>query len=302
MDTGESSASAVGPCHATFSIPQEKPLGTHYLDIEKASQVVSLLMEGMSVRAAARLTGVNRNTILSLLLTLGQNCEKVFDKYVQNLTPRFVQADELFCFVHTKQARLTIDSPEEWGDTYTWLAMDGESKLILNYHVGKRNTASAFEFVRGISKRVVSRFQLTTDGFKPYRESVERFFGANIEFAQLVKFYAKMQTGGPEWYAPTIVTDAVPVYVSGNPKASEISTSYVERLNLSVRMHLRRFTRLTNAFSKSLKYLKASVSLLVCWFNFCRVHSTIRVTPAMESNLTDHVWSVKELLGAATQI
>ena len=245
---------------------------------------------------------MNRNTVLSLLLTVGENCRKIFDRYVQNLTPRFVQADELFCFVHTKQARLTLDSPQEWGDTYTWLALDSESKLILNYHVGKRNTASAFEFVRGLSKRIVCRTQLTTDGFKPYREAVETFFGAGIDFAQLVKFYAKMQTNGPEWYAPTVVIDAVPVYVSGNPKASKVSTSHIERMNLSVRMHLRRFTRLTNAFSKSLDHLKAAVSLLMCWYNFCRVHQTLRVTPGMESGLTDHVWSVTELLEAATQI
>jgi len=283
-------------CRATFSLPQPRPLGRHYLDLNRAVQVISLLTEGMSVRAAARISGVNRNTILSLLLTVGENCQRAFDKHVRNLRPRFVQADELFCFVHTKQARLRPDSPREWGDTYTWLALDSETKLILSYHVGKRNATSAYEFIHDLSERIVGRCQITTDGFKPYINAIEDCFGAGIDFAQLIKLYAKSRTDGPEWYAPTEVVDAIPVPVTGDPKVDRISTSHVERMNLSVRMHLRRYTRLTSGFSKSLKHLKAAVSLLMCWYNFCRVHQTLRVTPAMEAGVTDHVWTIEELL------
>lgn len=291
-------------CKATFAEPRTKPLGTHYIELDKAAHVVSLLMEGVSIRATARLSGVNRNTILSLLLTVGRNCQRVFDKYGLNLRPRFVQADELFCFVHSKQAHLRPDSPREWGDTYTWLALDSETKLVLSYHVGKRDGLSAFEFVRDLSERIDPRWrsQITTDGFKPYINAIEEYFGANVDYAQLIKIYGKAETEGPEWYAPTEVLDAIPVVVSGNPKPSRISTSHVERVNLTVRMQLRRFTRLTNAFSKKLGHLKAAVSLLVAWYNLCRVHQTLRVTPAMQANLTDHIWTVRELLEAATQI
>ncbi len=289
-------------CHSSFSTPQAKPLGRHYLHVEKAVQVVSLLTEGMSVRAAARITGVDRNTILSLLLTIGDKCRRVFDNRVRNLKPKFVQADELYCFVHSKQANLKSDSPREWGDTYTWLALDSDSKLILSYHVGKRDGASALQFVGDLSQRIDARCQITTDGFKPYINAIEEYFGANVDYAQLLKIYGKPQGNWPEWYAPTKVLDAIPVTVTGNPKIERISTSHVERVNLSVRMHLRRYTRLTNGFSKSLEHLKAAVSLLMCWYNFCRVHQTLRVTPAMEAGITDHIWTIQELLEADSQI
>ena len=213
-----------------------------------------------------------------------------------------MQADELFCFVHTKQAHLDPDAPKEWGDTYTWLALDSETKLILSYHVGKRDGASAVEFVRDLSERIdpMHRPQITTDGFRPYVNAIEEYFGANLDFAQLIKIYGRSESTAGEWHAPVEVVDAIPVVVTGNPKIERISTSHIERMNLSVRMHLRRFTRLTSGFSKKLGHLKAAVSLLLCWYNFCRVHQTLRVTPAMESNLTDHIWTLEELL-AATQ-
>jgi transposase-like protein/IS1 family transposase len=285
-------------CHASFSEPHANPLGSHYLEMEKAVHVVTLLTEGMSIRAVARVSGVDRNTILSLLLTVGEKCRKLFNARVRNLRPRFVQADELYCFVHSKQANLRWDSPREWGDTYTWLALDSESKLILSYHVGKRDGASAFEFVRDLSGRIDARCQITTDGFKPYINAIEEYFGANVDYAQLLKLYGRVQGEPPDWYNPTRVLDAIPVIVSGNPKIERISTSHVERMNLSVRMHLRRYTRLTNGFSKKLDHLKAAVSLLMCWFNFCRVHEKLRVTPAMESGITNHIWTIQELLEA----
>lgn len=285
-------------CSSTFSPTQEKPLGNHYIELEKAAQVVSLLVEGMSVRAAARITGVNRNTILSLLLTVGENCRQVLDRRIRGARPRFVQADELWSFVHTKQARVRAGDPKEWGDAYTFLALDAESKLILSYYVGKRDGESALAFVLGLTSRIEAnwRCQITTDGFKPYIGAIEEYFGADVDFAQLVKIYGRAEESAREWYTPVQVLDAIPMVVIGKPDIQHVCTSHVERANLSVRMHLRRFTRLTNGFSKTAKHLRAAVALFVAWYNFCRVHQTLRVTPAMETGLTDHVWNIGELL------
>jgi IS1 family transposase/transposase-like protein len=286
-------------CKNTFSEPRQRPLGRHYIQTEKAAQIISLLTEGMSIRAVSRITGVHKTTILSLLITVGDKCRRVFDSRVRNVETRFVQADELWSFVHTKERQLGSDDPEEWGDAYTWIALDSETKMILSYHVGKRDAESAFILARDLSDRITGRFQITTDGFKPYISAIEDCFGTAVDYAQLIKIYGRAKTQGPDWYAPTKVLDAIPVQVSGNPKTERISTSHVERANLSVRMHLRRFTRLTNAFSKKLDNLKAAVSLYMAFYNFVRVHQTLRVTPAMQAGLTDHIWTVQELLEAA---
>jgi IS1 family transposase len=269
--------------------------------VSKAVQVISLLTEGMSVRAITRITGIHKTTILSLLQTVGEKCSRLFDPKVRNVKPRFVQADELWSYVHTKEGHLHSDDPQEWGDAYTFIGLDSESKLIISYHVGKRDGASALTFCRDLSERIDSsvRCQITTDGFKPYINAIEEYFGANVDYAQLLKIYGSPVGSAPDWYAPTRVVDAIPVPVTGNPKIERISTSHVERANLSVRMHLRRFTRLTNAFSKKLDNLKAAVSLYMAFYNFVRVHQTLRLTPAMEAGLTDHIWTIQELLEAA---
>jgi len=285
-------------CRATFTQPRRKPLGRHSIELSKAVQVVTLLTEGMSVRAISRITGVHKTTILSLLQTVGAKCQRIFDRTVRNLRPRFIQADELWSFIHTKEARLTLDDPKEWGDAYTFMALDSESKLILSYCVGKRDGLTALEFIRDLSDRIdpLCRCQITTDGFRPYINAIEEYFGANVDYAQLLKIYGKAEGQAPDWYAPTKVVDAIPVRVSGNPKIERISTSHVERANLSVRMHLRRFTRLTNGFSKKLDNLKAAVSLFMAFYNFVRVHQSLRVTPAMQAGISDHIWDVQELL------
>jgi len=282
-------------CRATFSTPQPKPLGRHTIEVSKAAQIVSLLTEGVSVRAASRLTGTHKGTILALLNTVGQKCEAVFDRYIQNIRPRFVQADELWTFVHTKEKHLFTDDPQEWGDAYVWIALDAGTKLIISYLVGKRDPASAHAFIRDLSSRTVGRFQITTDGLRAYIPAIEEYFGADVDFAQLVKLYGTPDAEGPEWYKPSQVVSVIPSPISGNPDPWHISTSYVERANLSVRTHLRRFTRLTNGHSKKLANLKAAVSLYMTWYNFVRVHQTLRVTPAMQANLTDHIWSIEEL-------
>jgi transposase-like protein/IS1 family transposase len=283
-------------CNSTFSEPRQRPLGRHYTSTEQAAQIVTLLMEGMSVRAISRITGVHQGTILSLLLTVGEKSRNLFDKQIRAIHPRFVQADELWTFVHTKEGHLLPGSPAEWGDAYVWMAIDSETKMVLSYLVGKRDAMSAYNFVRDLSERVVGRFQITTDGLRSYIPAIEEYFGAEIDFAQLLKLYGSQEGEGPEWYGPSKVKATIPITISGDPKIERISTSHVERANLSVRTHLRRFTRLSLGFSKTLEHLTAAVHLYMAFFNFCRIHQTLRVTPAMQAGLADHIWSVKELL------
>jgi len=286
-------------CKSTFSEPCKRPLGRHYTSTERTTQIVTLLMEGMSVRAVSRITGAHQGTILSLLLTVGDKCRNLFDARVRGIHPRFVQADELWTFVHTKERHLFPGSPMEWGDQYVWMAIDSETKMVLSYLVAKREAMAAYDFIRDLSQRVTGRFQLTTDGLRSYVPAVEEYFGADVDFAQLVKLYGSGDGEGPDWYQPSKVTATIPVVVSGEPDESRISTSHVERANLSVRTHLRRFTRLSLGFSKTVDHLKAAVNLYMAFFNFCRVHQTLRVTPAMQAGITDHIWTVKELLEAA---
>jgi len=256
------------------------------------------MLEGVSVRAISRLTGTDKKTILALLLTVGEKARTLFDSRIRRIRPRYVELDETWSFVHTHERRLNEGDPAEWGDAYTWIALDSQTKLVISYLVGKRTTECAFDFVRDFSERVGGKPQVTSDGLRSYVPAMEQYFGCDVHFAQLLKLYGKPDTAGPEWYGPAKVIETVPIPISGDPDPKHISTSIVERSNLSVRMHLRRFTRLTNAHSKSLTHLKAAVSLYMAWYNFCRIHSTLRVTPAMEAGLADHVWEVSELVGA----
>ncbi len=286
-------------CGATFTDSPQKPFGRHTTDIDRAVMAFSLLTEGMSIRAVSRITGLHKNTILGLVGTAADKCRAIFDRYVQDVTPRYVQADEIWTFVHTKEKRVRPDDPLEYGDAYVWIALDSETKAVLSYYVGRRDGQSGYEFIQDLSRRVVGRFQFTSDGHDVYPQAIEEHFGADIDFAQLVKNYLPTRTDGPDWFRPSArVVSATPKLISGNPELARISTSHIERANLTVRMQLRRFTRLTNGFSKKLANLKAMVDVFFVWYNFCRVHGTIRMTPAMEAGWTDHIWSVKELLTA----
>jgi transposase-like protein/IS1 family transposase len=283
-------------CRATFSEPRPKPLGEHRIDLARAVQVLNLMMEGVSIRAIVRLTGVHKCTILALLRTVGEKCRKLFDERIRDVRARLVQADELWTFVHTKEDHMSQDDPAEWGDAYIWMAIEARTKLVISYHVGKRTAVDAMTFIKDFSERVRGRLQLTTDGLTAYLPAVEENFGADIDFAQLVKVYGRPKEAGPDWYGPAEVIATIPTPISGNPYPWYISTSYVERANLSVRTHLRRFVRLTNGHSKKLENLKACVAIYMIWFNLCRVHSTLKITPAMESGITDHIWTIEELL------
>jgi len=264
------------------------------LPFDKAAAILQLMLEGMSIRAIERFTQVHRDTILSLMLTASEKARQVLNAKVQNISPRFVQLDEMWGFVHTKEHNLGFDDPEEWGSFYLWLGMDSETKLMISHHVGARNGLNAFRFIFDLRERTLGRYQITSDQFKPYLSAIREWFGTDVDFGQLHKVYGKISSD--DWYGSGRVLGAVPHVKIGRPDVRRISTSHIERANLSVRMHLRRLTRLTNAFSKKLSNLDAAVTLYVAFYNFCRVHQTVKATPAMAAGLTDHIWDLKELV------
>jgi IS1 family transposase len=256
-----------------------------------------MMLEGVSVRAIGRLTGLHIQTILDLMHTASLNARRVFDTHVRNIRPRFVQLDELWCMVGAHGKNVTIDSPADWGDAWTWLALDSDSKMILSYHIGPRNTVSAYKFVHDLSERTQGIYQITSDALRGYVGAIEEWYGADVHFAQLQKIYGRTEAG-PEWYGGGTVIAAVPKVKTGSPDWSRISTSHIERMNLSVRCHLKRFCRKTNAISKKLANLKDAVALFVVWYCFCRQHMSLSgCTPAMEAKITDHIWTLQELIG-----
>jgi len=255
------------------------------------------MMEGTSVRAISRLTGLHIGTILSLMVTAGEKCQRLLDEKVRGLRPRLVQADELHSFVGCHGKRLRFNAPKEWGDVWTWLALDSESKLIISYYIGKRDMEGAWELMRDLRARTEGIFQLTTDGLTAYQDAVDAHFATSIHFAQLVKLYSGPEIAGPDWFGATSrVTGTIPSVRCGRPEPRFVSTSHVERLNLSVRMHLRRYARRTNAHSRKLSNHKACVALWVAWYNFVRVNTAIRMTPAMASGLATSIWTMRDLL------
>jgi IS1 family transposase len=280
-------------CKITFSEPESK-FGTHYTDPEAVSKALAMMLEGMSIRAISRLTGLHKHTILEFMKTAAVKARIVLDSKVQNITPRYVQMDELWGFVHTREHNKNEGDSVEWGSVYLWLAIDSESKLLITHHFGDRNSVAAHQFIGDLRKRTVGRYQASSDQLPAYVGAMRNHFGANVDFGQLHKIYGKLNADN--WYGGGQVIGAVPHVKIGRPDYSRISTSHVERANLSVRMHLRRLTRLTNAFSKKLENLKDAVTLYVAFYNFCRVHQTLKATPAMAAGLSDHVWSVSELL------
>jgi IS1 family transposase len=266
---------------------------------EKKLAVLSALVEGNSIRSTERMTGVHRDTILRLLVNVGERCQKIMDERMRGFHSRLIQADEIWTYCRCKQQRLADEEQNnpELGDQYVFVALDAESKLILLFVVGKRDTETAHRFIGGLRQRLNGngRVQLTTDGFRAYLTAVEEFFGNDVDYAQLVKVYGT-EPAGDGRYAPPRVTETVSTPITGNPDPRKICTSHVERQNLTIRMMCRRFTRLTNAFSKKLTNLKAALSLHFVYYNFCRIHQTLRVTPAMAAGITGRIWGIEELL------
>ncbi len=263
---------------------------------EQQTRVVAALVEGNSIRSTARMTGVARNTITTLLLDLAEACAGYHDRYVRNLKVRRLQCDEIWNFVGAKAKNTTPEKKAEgWGDTWTWTAIDADTKLCVSYLVGGRDAGWATEFMQDCASRISNRVQITTDGHRAYLEAVENAFGADIDYAQLQKIYGASIENETR-YSPARCIGCDMKVVSGNPDPKHVSTSFVERQNLSMRMSIRRFTRLTNAFSKKIENHAAAVALWFMYYNFCRVHQTLRVTPAMEAGISTHVWTIEELV------
>ena len=269
------------------------------LSSEKRTQVIGCLTEGMSIRATCRLTGVSKNTVTKLLGDLGLVCSIYLDRAMRDLSCKRIQCDEIWAFVYAKQKNVPLDKRGEAGDVWTWIALDPDTKLVPTFHVGPRDLATATSFMYDLKKRLRNRIQLTTDGLDFYTGAVRHVFGDNVDYAQLIKTYGTDQDPRkPERrYSPSVCLTADPVPVNGDPAPEHISTSHIERLNLTLRMSLRRYTRLTNAFSKKIENLTASVAIHFFFYNYCRPHQTLKgKTPAMAAGLTDHVWKLPELI------
>jgi IS1 family transposase len=259
------------------------------------TQVVRALVEGNSIRSTVRLTGVSKNTAIKLLLDLADACAAYHDANVRNIKVRRLQCDEIWQYVGSKAKNTRPDKKAiGWGDVWTWTALDADTKLCVSYLVGGRDLGWAKEFMRDCASRIRNRVQVTTDGHKAYLEAVEDAFGADIDYAQLQKIYGTVNENDTR-YSPAKCIGCDMKVVSGNPDPKHVSTSFVERQNLSMRMSIRRFTRLTNAFSKKIENHAAAVALWFMYYNYCRVHSSLRVTPAMEAGISDHIWSIEEL-------
>ena len=265
------------------------------LKIEKKIAVLHALVEGNSIRSTSRMTGVHKKTIMRLLLDAGGQCQRLLDSRMRGLSCRLLQCDEIWTFVQKKEKRIR-PGQEAIGSQYIYVALDPETKLVPCFRVGKRNYENTWYFIRDLERRMAHRrVQITTDGWGAYIGSIEDAFGSQVDFAQLIKTYEHDESKR-ERYSPSDIVNVIPSTISGNPDPAHVCTSHVERSNLTIRMHLRRFTRLTNGFSKKRSNLAAAVSLYVVWYNFCRVHSTLRVTPAMQAGLSDHIWTLEEAL------
>jgi len=269
------------------------------LSTEKRVSIISALVEGVSVRATARMFDVSKDTVMKLGVDLGEACARYQDEALRELPCRRLQVDEVWSFVYSKQKNVppAVQGVFGYGDVWTFTAIDAETKLIPSFLIGSRDAGSATEFLQDVASRLASRVQLTTDGHKMYLSAVEEAFGGAIDFAQLVKMYGAAPEGPEVRYSPAECIGCERTAVTGQPDPKHVSTSYVERSNLTVRMSVRRFTRLTNAFSKKLRNHAAAVALFTAHYNFCRIHQTIRCTPAMAAGLTARVWSIADLVG-----
>lgn len=284
------------PCKRTYTESHELTLGEMYAPKAKVILAIQLLLEGNSVRSTMRITGLDQNTISKALVLAGERCERVMAKRIVNVEVRDVEADEVWSFIGKKQKRLRPENDQNLGDCYVFVAIERHTKLVLNIAMGKRDQSTTDVFIEGLRHATRGKFQITTDGFAPYRSAITTTLHDRVTgFAQLIKVYRTPQDGEKR-YSPAEVQSTEVVPVMGNPDPERICTSIVERSNLSLRMGVRRFTRLTNGFSKKWENHWAAVALWYAYYNFCRIHKSLRVTPAMEAGVTDHVWDLAELI------
>jgi IS1 family transposase len=281
-------------------------MGMNKLPIEKRRQILAMLCEGSSMRSIERITGVSINTVSKMLVDAGEACLILHDETVHNVKASRVQCDEIwsFCYAKDKNVPAAKDAPEGAGDVWTWTAIDADTKLIVSYFVGDRSGQSAIALMDDLRSRLSNRVQLTTDGHRAYLEAVEGAFGADVDYAQLVKMYGNVGGGknAEVRYSPAECTGIKKVRVEGNPDVKHVSTSYVERQNLTMRMSMRRFTRLTNAFSKKLDNHIHALALYFVFYNFTRIHKTLRVSPAMAAGITNRLWSLDDVIAKIDEL
>jgi transposase-like protein/IS1 family transposase len=285
-------------CKVTFIDPAIKRVDGMLIPEDKALLCLQLLVEGNSVRSTERITGVHRDTILDLLVMVGEKCERMMEDRIKGLTVKDVQADEIWGFIGMKHRAKAFKGIEDdsVGDSWTFVAIERHSKLVLAWHLGQRSRTDTIAFTEKIAHATTGSFQISTDGFAAYKDAVVYSLGGQyVDFAQLVKVYASPRDG-EQRYSPAECVDCVKVPIHGNPDPERICTSHIERQNLTIRMGMRRMTRLTNGFSKKWENHHAHLALHFAYYNFVRVHSTLRVTPAMEAGITDHIWTLAELL------
>jgi IS1 family transposase len=267
-----------------------------YTPLDEAAKAIELLVEGCSVSTVERFTGLHHTTILSLLVLVGDKCERLLESKVQAIPVADVQCDEMWGYVGCKQKRNVTGDPLR-GDAYCFVAIERNTKLVLTWHLGRRTARDAMAFTEKLEEATSGNFQLTTDGFQPYFDAIHTCLGTRVDYSQLIKTYAAT-TDEEHRYSPPQVVDVTVKPMWGSPDPERICTSHVERQNLSIRMGMRRMTRLTNAFSKKWANLKAAYAVWFAFYNFCRVHHTLRCTPAMAAGVADHIWSVEELVEA----
>lgn len=267
------------------------------LDTSKQAQILNCLAEGCSMRSTSRLTGAAKKTVERMLREAGKACADYMDKTMRNLPCKLLQVDEVWSFTYAKQKNVPahLKGRKDVGDTWTWIAIDADTKIIPSWHVGKRDAQDAYWFISDLKERLASRVQLTSDGHRPYLQAIEEHFGSEIDYSMLIKMYGRETGKGEVRYSPPVCIGARRRKIIGNPDRNLISTSFVERQNLTLRMTNRRFTRLTNAFSKKIENHKHMMAIYTMNYNFCRIHQTLRCTPAMESKIADHVWSLEEI-------
>lgn len=269
------------------------------LPLKTRVQILHMLLECSSMRAISRITGVSINTITKLLVDAGTACQKYHDETVKKVPSRRVQCDEIWSFVYSKAKNVPVGMEGSAGDVWTWVGMDADTKLIISWLIGSRDADSANIFMNDVANRLSTRVQLTTDGLKAYLEAVDNAFEGMIDYAQLVKLYGadhSSNSRAEKKYSPSEIIGATKTPVFGRPDEKYISTSYIERQNLTMRMHMRRFTRLTNAFSKKMENHSHAVALHFVYYNFVKIHTALRVTPGMEAGLTKKLWDVKDIV------
>jgi len=267
------------------------------LSAAERAKVIGCLIEGCSLRSTVRLTGVSKKTVSRILVGVGEACAAYHDKIMRNLPCKVIQVDEIWSFTYAEEANIPehLQGQDSIGDTWTWVAIDAASKLIPSWHVGKRDAQDAYWFIHDLKGRLAHRVQLTSDGHRPYLEAVESAFGSEIDYSVLIKMYGRETGKGETRYSPPVCIGARRRKIIGNPDRNLISTSFVERQNLTLRMTNRRFTKLTSAFSNKIENHKHMMAIYTMNYNFCRIHQTLRVTPAMEAGITDHIWSLEDV-------